>query len=147
MPYDCDTYARDTRGRPTTRKRARRCDPRMLKKLWSECHGEEWPDGMQACHTCDEPRCSNPAHIFPGTQSDNITDGRSKGRVTQGFGLGEDHHNSKLSLDAVQEIRERVRTGERQRLLAREYGVHQSAISKIVHGKLWSHAGGGQIAV
>lgn len=38
------------------------------------------PDGMQACHRCDNRPCCNPDHLFPGTQSDNIQDAMKKGR-------------------------------------------------------------------
>lgn len=32
------------------------------------------------CHTCDNPPCINPGHLFPGTNADNIRDCISKGR-------------------------------------------------------------------
>jgi hypothetical protein len=42
----------------------------------------EIPDGMIICHTCDNPRCVNPAHLFCGTFKDNIVDCYSKNRMT-----------------------------------------------------------------
>lgn len=39
------------------------------------------PPGMDACHKCDNPPCCNPAHLFPGTQDDNIQDAKRKGRL------------------------------------------------------------------
>lgn len=39
------------------------------------------PFNMCGCHKCDVPACINPEHIFIGTNSDNIQDGRSKGRI------------------------------------------------------------------
>lgn len=36
--------------------------------------------GMEACHTCDNPPCCNPAHLFEGTRLANEQDKTAKGR-------------------------------------------------------------------
>lgn len=48
---------------------------------WEMANGREWPDGMYGCHTCDNPNCVRPEHVFPGTQSDNLLDASRKGRL------------------------------------------------------------------
>ena len=48
---------------------------------WSLYRGKPWPAGLDACHTCDNPGCVNPLHIFPGTPSMNAIDAMAKGRV------------------------------------------------------------------
>lgn len=42
--------------------------------------GREIPAGMAVCHTCDNPPCVRPDHLFVGTLSDNQKDSVKKGR-------------------------------------------------------------------
>lgn len=54
---------------------------------------------------------------------------------------GEDHVGSKLTEDEILEIRERASSGNRgiQAKLAREFGVCNQHISRIVNDKRWTH--------
>lgn len=47
---------------------------------WELDHGPI-PDGLFVLHRCDRPACINPAHLFLGTQQDNLADMRAKGRA------------------------------------------------------------------
>jgi len=50
-------------------------------RLSFELSGGVLPKGYYACHKCDNKKCINPEHIFPGTSSDNIRDAQQKGII------------------------------------------------------------------
>lgn len=101
------------------------------------------PEGLCVLHRCDNPGCCNPAHLFLGTQADNVADMEAKGRaVHRSARPGEGHHAARLN--AAQAIVIRAATGMSQRALAREYGVCQQTISDIVRRRRWAHLSEGE---
>ena len=43
--------------------------------------GRSLAPGMHSCHHCDNPPCVNPAHLYEGTQLDNVHDAIERGRA------------------------------------------------------------------
>jgi hypothetical protein len=48
-------------------------------------HSESVAAGKVVCHTCDNPPCCNPAHLFTGTQLENARDAQAKGHYGHGY--------------------------------------------------------------
>jgi hypothetical protein len=96
------------------------------------------PDGMVICHHCDRPCCVNPAHLFCGTQRDNIMDCIAKGRARRGCEQrGARNNQAKLTDEHVRKIRYEE-TGS-QREIAERYGVTQTVIGDVLRRKSWRH--------
>lgn len=98
------------------------------------CNGFDKLAGRIVCHTCDNPPCCNPDHLFSGTVRDNSIDAISKGKIL----LGENHPNARLTNDNVREIRKRYGEGNQTiKNLAFEYGVGSTTIGRVVHRRQW----------
>jgi hypothetical protein len=105
-------------------------------RLSWELHNGLIPKGLWILHHCDRPICVNPKHLYLGTHSDNMADAVSRDRLP----FGEQNHRAKLTEEAVREIRRRYVRGSRENgsvALARESGVSNQLVSRILCGGLW----------
>lgn len=113
---------------------------RAHRLAWTLANKRPIPEGLYILHTCDEPLCIRPDHLYTGTQSDNMKDAYARGRwVRKGQPGGEAHAMAKLTENDVDVIRKRLLAGETQARLSLEYGVTQSNISSISRGVSWQH--------
>lgn len=154
--------ARDARGYGRLRRRGRYV--KAHRYVWTITNGEI-PEGLFACHHCDNPPCVRPDHLFLGTQSDNARDMVAKGRSASGalsgsytrpdrrprgerhgthtrpdrIARGERLPHTILSAEDIPVIRARLAAGERTGSIGHDYGVTGAAIRDIRRGRNWKH--------
>jgi len=127
-----------------------RVNKRLMKahrRAWELTHGPI-PKEVVICHRCDNPPCCNPAHLLAAPQQENIKDMIAKGRAYCQNPLwghsqhqraqGEQNGNAKLTVTAVSAIRQKWSDGGyTKKSLAKEYGVTDVLIGKIVRREIW----------
>jgi hypothetical protein len=92
------------------------------------------PKGLLVCHSCDNPRCVNPDHLFLGTCKDNNQDAANKKRAC----VGEKNGRAILTIKQVKDIKRRCKN-ERVVDLAKEFNISTSAIQDIKQRRNWKH--------
>lgn len=93
-----------------------------------ELDGRPVPRGMHACHTCDNPACVRPAHLYVGTPAQNSADAKQRGRVRVG-------RKAKVTPDQVRAIRAAVGTHNE---IAARFGLSPANISLIRNRRTWA---------
>jgi len=102
------------------------------ERLVHRCAWESFaslPEGRSKhiCHTCDNPRCCRPDHLFLGTPFENQYDSKRKGR-----------NHIKLDWERVNEIRA-LRLSEKIRIkkLAALFNISYKNTYRIIHNTIW----------
>ena len=128
------TGARDTERGGYGHLRVEGRTVRAHRWAWFLAH-DKHPEGF-VLHSCDNPPCCNPAHLFVGTAADNSRDMVSKGRCRPY--RGEANTNALLTEQAVRAIRANERS-ESQRAMAHRFGVSRGTIVSVLQRRNWKH--------
>jgi hypothetical protein len=100
------------------------------------------------CHSCDNRKCCNWNHLWPGNYKMNHDDMRAKGRwhrinhhrQPNAAKLGPNLHHAILTADQVYQIRRRYFIdGTTMQKLGEEYGVKRITITSVISGRTWKH--------
>lgn len=100
------------------------------------------PKGMQICHACDNPTCTNPKHLWIGTLKQNNDDKIAKGRQAHNIPPhkpGSQNGASKLKEDQVLEIKKLIQSGRSCNSISKDFGVSKQTILRIKNGVNWKH--------
>ncbi len=105
--------------------------------------------GLLVCHTCDNPSCVNPDHLWTGTQKENMQDAKSKGRIysladwannTGNKNRGENNPSARLTPGQVQEIRQMATAGIGPNRIMSAFKISRSQVYRIVNWHQWTAA-------
>lgn len=81
----------------------------------------------KALHTCDNPPCVNPAHLYEGTAFDNARDRDKRGR----------NGSTRLTEDDVRLIRQLRERGWPYRIIAEGLRVSPMTVADVAAGRTW----------
>lgn len=98
-------------------------------------HRGDVPKKMCVLHKCDNRSCTNPDHLFLGTNYENVRDMVYKDRQAKGSRCG----NSKLKEDQVSEIKKMLLSGKDKVEISKLFNVTKECIHHIKIGKTWKH--------
>jgi len=103
-------------------------------------HADELSPEQVICHRCDNPACVNPAHLFIGTQAENLKDMREKRRGSKPpVFKGTDNHKAKLNEEKVRRVFKLRQDGLSTYRIAEEFGVSRPAICQVLNRNTWRH--------
>lgn len=100
-----------------------------------ELHFGTIPHGLCICHSCDNPKCVRPDHLFAGTHAQNMQDCIRKGRFAHP--IGERNGRTKITEAIATSIIDN--STETQSQIAQRLGISPSLVSYILSGKRWGH--------
>lgn len=99
-------------------------------------NGDLGPDDC-VLHSCDNPQCTNPAHLRKGTQSENIKEAIAKRRKFVPVAYGENSPKSKLTEEQVRFIKSHPELGHKS--IADMFGLSPNCIRGVRIGRTWTH--------
>ncbi len=97
----------------------------------------EYDRTLNVCHSCDNPSCINPKHLWLGTQADNMQDKKRKGRAIKPGMAGEGNIKAKLTDKNVKFIREN--RSIHCKVICEMFDISDSSVYAIRLNQTWRH--------
>jgi len=111
---------------------------KVTRWVLSQKEGRELKRNEFACHTCDNPKCVSPFHLYVGTPLSNSQDMmKRKGHYLQ---LDPTKNvRSKFSAEQIKSMRAQKKQGVSLSQLGKIFGTDGSNVSKICRGLRYKH--------
>lgn len=93
------------------------------------------PKKLLVCHSCDNPKCINPDHLWLGTNADNALDKSQKKRGNQPSGK----RKAKLNKEQVKNIKKMLKNGSSYKEITKKYNLTSHSVYNIKVKKTWKN--------
>jgi hypothetical protein len=109
---------------------------RANRFIW-ECYNGPIPKGLLVCHSCDNPSCVNPKHLWIGTSQDNHNDRNNKNRQAKGSLNGAAKLNETDIITILTKIYNSKYTTTSE--IRKDYNITYTTVYRILDGKNWKY--------
>jgi transposase len=111
----------------------------ILARVVYKLYKGDFPNNLFVCHTCDNPLCINPEHLYIGDNAEKGHNTKKRNRQAKGSTIG----SAKLNETQVLKVKQLLVEGKLSlRQIGQMFGVSATTISLINNGKSWTHVEG-----
>jgi len=109
-----------------------------VHRLMFERYKRKIPKNVNVCHSCDNPKCCNPDHLWLGTQQENIKDMIQKKRDHKSY--GEKHPGCKINEEIAKQIKIKFKEGLNMKQIQKILNIKSyKIVQHVCRGNTWKH--------